>query len=89
MIFLCIPICSIYGPKKIKPSSIVSEKKRMEQKRERERGESKRYSIMCVCVGMFMFLHLFNFFFEQVNGEYITACDHDDTVNILRNAGKS
>ena len=24
----------------------------------------------------------------KVNGEYITACDHDDTVNILKNAGK-
>lgn len=23
----------------------------------------------------------------QVNGEYITACPHDDAVNILRNAG--
>lgn len=22
-----------------------------------------------------------------VNGEYITACNHDDAVNILRNAG--
>lgn len=22
-----------------------------------------------------------------VNGEYITACPHDDAVNILRNAG--
>lgn len=22
-----------------------------------------------------------------VNGEYITACTHDDAVNILRNAG--
>ncbi|EDS41472.1 syntrophin [Culex quinquefasciatus] len=25
--------------------------------------------------------------FFQVNGEYITACPHDDAVNILRNAG--
>lgn len=24
---------------------------------------------------------------SQVNGEYITACPHDDAVNILRNAG--
>lgn len=24
---------------------------------------------------------------KQVNGEYITACPHDDAVNILRNAG--
>lgn len=23
----------------------------------------------------------------SVNGEYITACTHDDAVNILRNAG--
>lgn len=23
----------------------------------------------------------------SVNGEYITACPHDDAVNILRNAG--
>lgn len=23
----------------------------------------------------------------KVNGEYITACNHDDAVNILRNAG--
>lgn len=26
-------------------------------------------------------------FFSLVNGEYITACCHDDAVNILRNAG--
>lgn len=27
------------------------------------------------------------YLFCKVNGEYITACPHDDAVNILRNAG--
>lgn len=27
------------------------------------------------------------FYDSSVNGEYITACNHDDAVNILRNAG--
>lgn len=31
--------------------------------------------------------HNFLAIYSQVNGEYITACPHDDAVNILRNAG--
>lgn len=37
----------------------------------------------------FMPLANLKMIFFKVNGEYITACDHDDTVNILRNAGNS
>lgn len=41
------------------------------------------YKIICK-------IYNFNFInniFILVNGEYITACNHDDAVNILRNAG--
>lgn len=30
---------------------------------------------------------IYNTLSFPVNGEYITACPHDDAVNILRNAG--
>lgn len=30
---------------------------------------------------------MYHLYFFAVNGEYITACKHDDAVNILRNAG--
>lgn len=37
---------------------------------------------------LMIFLVIYEFFlFFAVNGEYITACNHDDAVNILRNAG--
>lgn len=41
------------------------------------------YKIICKIYN-FIFI---NNIFILVNGEYITACNHDDAVNILRNAG--
>ena len=44
------------------------------------------FKLLIIVIRITLFRTIILFFFI-VNGEYITACNHDDAVNILRNAG--
>lgn len=86
------PFGQIMGRKMTEPTAI-------KRAREKQRENKSRVNdmMLCACVRvdlsiliyLYVCLNIYSIFFEQVNGEFITACDHDDTVNILRNAGKS
>ena len=46
-----------------------------------------RWTVYQCTENLFDKTHVPSQFLNIVNGEYITACNHDDAVNILRNAG--